>query len=119
MLEDAHFTSRFNADISIDLYEQIITNYNKLFINNYIFVNNKLNISYYYKDNIHIITSVDEYTKLTVTSSYLKIKSNINYPSFFNNIGSYSDNIFICDFINQDYFWLNKIIKKENNFIKQ
>ena len=54
-----------------------------------------------------------------VTSYCLKIKTNINYPKFFDNINTYSDNIFVCDFINNDYFWLNKIAKNKDNLIKQ
>lgn len=54
-----------------------------------------------------------------VTSYCIKIKSNINYPSFFENINNYSDNIFVCDFINKDYFWLNKVVKSKNSLVKQ
>ena len=31
----------------------------------------------------------------------------------FYDINNYSDNIFICDFDNKDYFWLNKVVKNE------
>ena len=53
-----------------------------------------------------------------VSSYCLMIKSSVNYPKFFDNIGNYSDNIFICDFINNDYFWLNKVIKNRDFFVK-
>ena len=119
MLEDAYLTNKHNTKESIKLYEQITTRYNKLFINNYIFANNKLDISYYHKDDKHLITNNNEYTKLEVNRYYLKIKTNINYPKFFNNINIYSDNIFICDYKNNDYFWLNKVSKFKNNYIKQ
>ena len=104
MLEDAYLTKRYNIKLSSSMYEQVITNFNKLFMNNFIFANNKLDIYYYNKDNIHLITNSSEYSKLMVTSYCLKIKTNLNYPRFFSNIGQYSDNIFICDFINKDYF---------------
>ena len=119
MLEDAYLVNKHNTKESISLYEQIITNYNKLFMNNYIQVNNKLDISYYHKEDIHLITNSDEYTKLIINKHYLKIKTSINYPKFFKNLNTYSDNIFICDFINNDYFWLNKIKNIKNNYIKQ
>ena len=119
MLEDAYLTSKHNIIESNRLYEQIITKYNKLFMNNYIIANNKLNISYYHKEDIHLITNTHEYTKLEINKYYLKIKTNINYPKFFNNINTYSDNIFICDYKNNDYFWLNKITKFKNNYVKQ
>ena len=119
MLEDAYLVSKHNIKESISIYEQIITNYNKLFMNNYLLANNRLDISYYHKEDKHLITNLNEYTKLEVNRHYLKIKTNINYPKFFNNINTYSDNIFICDYINNDYFWLNKIKNYKNNYIKQ
>ena len=119
MLEDAYLTKRYNIKLSSSMYEQVITNFNKLFMNNFIFANNKLDIYYYNKDNIHLITNSSEYSKLMVTSYCLKIKTNLNYPRFFSNIGQYSDNIFICDFINKDYFWLNKVVKNKKNNVKQ
>ena len=117
MLEDAYLTNKHNLVLSSNYYEQIITKFNKLFINNYLFANNKLDAYYYKKNNIHIISSREEYSKLMVSSYCLKLKSNRNCPSFFQNIRSYSDNIFICDFENQDYFWLNKVIKVEKNYV--
>ena len=75
--------------------------------------NNKLDSYYYQKNNVHIISSGDEYTKLMVSSYCLKLKTNLNYPTFFSNIKNYSDNIFICDFENKDYFWLKSANKFE------
>ena len=119
MLEDAYLTNRYNMMLASSIYEQIITNFNKLFINNYIFANNKLDMYYYNKNNMHLISNRYEYSKLMVNSYCLKIKTNLNYPKFFDSINNYSDNIFVCDFINKDYFWLNKIDKRKDNLIKQ
>ena len=118
MLEDAYYTNKHNIVLSSTYYEQITTNFNKLYINNYINANNKLDGYYYNKNNIHIISSRDEYSKLMVSSYCLKLKTNLNYPTFLKNISSYSDNIFICDFENNDYFWLNEQLKKTTLRIK-
>ena len=113
MLEDAYYTNKHDIVLSTLEFEQVITNYNKLYMNNYIIANNKLDLYYYNKNNIHIISSRDEYSKLMVSSYCLKLKSNLNYPKFFYNIKDYSDNIFVCDFVNKDYFWLKKVSKLE------
>lgn len=113
MLEDAYFTNGHDMMVANSIYEQVITNFNKLFINNYLFANNKLDVYYYHKNNIHIISNRNEYSKLMVTSYCLKLKTNLNYPKFFNALYDYGDNIFICDFENKDYFWLNKAIKRQ------
>ena len=118
MLEDAYLSKRFNKKNTFLVYEQIIKNYNKLFVNNYIFANNKLNIYYYNKDNMHLISNINEYSKMLVNTYCLKLSSNVNYPRFFDNINSYSDNIFICNFINNDYFWLKKIANNKEIYVK-
>lgn len=118
MLEDAYLSKRFNKKNTFLVYEQIIKNYNKLFVNNYIFANNKLNIYYYNKDNMHLISNINEYSKMLVNTYCLKLSSNVNYPRFFDNINNYSDNIFICDFINNDYFWLKKIANNKEIYVK-
>ena len=113
MLEEAHYTKKHNLAKSATIYDQLITNYNKLYINEYFNLKNKMDVYYYNKNNIHLISSRGEYSRLIVTSYCLKLKSNLNYPKFFYDLNNYSNNIFICDFNNQDYFWLNKIVKKE------
>ena len=59
---------------------------------------------YWNNDNIHTISKSKEYSVLMVNSYCLKLKSNNNYPGFLNTISKFSNNIFICDFDNSDYF---------------
>lgn len=68
-------------------------------------------LSYSKNEYGHIIQNLysDEITLLKVFNSHVKIKSNLNYSSFFNSINQYNKNIFICDFENRDYFWVGKI----------
>lgn len=119
MLEDAYFTNKHDIVLASSFYDQIITNFNKLFMNNYIYANHKLDSYYYKKNNIHIISNHNEYSKLMINSYCLKLKTNLNYPKFFDTIGDYSDNIFICDFVNQDYFWLNKVVKNKKIVVRE
>lgn len=115
MLEEAYYTNKHDLVMASSLYDQMITNFNKLFMNNYMVANNKLDAYYYNRDNMHLISSRNEYSKLMVSSYCLKLKSNLNYPKFFNHIHDYSDNIFVCDFQNQDYFWLSRIVKSDKS----
>ena len=62
-------------------------------------------------DDGHMIKNLysEEITFLKVFHSHVRIKTNNNYSSFFNSIQEYDENIFVCDFENQDFFWANKI----------
>ena len=72
---------------------------------------NSDNMNYTNFNNTHMINNfyTDETTKLIVNNSHIKIKTNLEYPSFLNDIKSMS-NLFICDFINMDYFFLREIV---------
>ncbi len=119
ILKDIYYTSKYNQTLAISSYEDIIDKFNKLYINEYIYQNNKLNIFYQNSNHTHIYSSQKEISKLMVSSYSLKIKTNLNYSTFFSCIDKYSNNIFICDFENNDYFWLHKIIHYEKNLIKE
>lgn len=118
ILEDAYLSNKYNSKNSSIIFDSVTDSYNKLFVNNYIFANNRFDIYYCNKNNIHLISNRKEYSKLIVTSYCLKIKSSINYPKFFENIHKYSENIFICDYDNKDYFWLNRVINNKEDFDK-
>ena len=112
-IEEIYHVKEYDMVLTYKIYEQVAITFDKTKINNYIgtvYLENK----YYYKNNnTHIYSDNYEYTKLVVTNSNLKIKSNISNPIFFRDINNYSDNIFVCDFVNKDYFWLDKVIKKD------
>jgi len=113
MLESIKNIKEYDLVLSYKLYSQIAIPFNKIKVNEYI-LNSYDNSYFYYKSsNIHIIEnlSLNERSKLVVGNANLKLKSNINYSTFLSIINSYSDNLFVCDFVNKDYFWLSNITK--------
>lgn len=97
------------------LFEQIAVSFNKDHVNEYIYSKHCGELSYSRNDNRHVINNLyfDEISKVIVYNSHIKIKSNINYPTFIDTLREFEKNIFVCDFINKDYFWLDKV-KKSN-----
>lgn len=84
---------------------QIINIYNKNVINEQIKDDLYSYSEYFNKDNVHIICDNYEYTKLIVENYVLKVKSNQKYPTILKSIKE--DNVFVCDFVNHSYFFLN------------
>ena len=113
ILEEMYNVKKSDIVLSYKLFEQIAYSFNKNKLNEYVNYLFKYNTSYYNRLYSHIICNNQEYTKLTINNSNIKIKSNINYPSFLDILINYSDNIFVCDFINKDYFWLCKLVEKD------
>jgi len=118
IFEDIYLTSKYDKNLSNRMYSEVCLKNNIYFVNNYIRNKNKLDLYYYNKDNVHIISSRYDYSKLFVHRYYMKIDSNLNFSSFFRDLSGYSNNIFVIDFDNMDYFWLDKIINVENNLSK-
>ena len=113
MLEEIYHTKNNDVVLTYKMFEQIAKSFNKKEVNEYINSYLKDQKFYMVSNNIHVISNSLEYSKLSVSNSNIKIKTNINYTSFFKIIEGYNDKIFVCDFINKDYFWLNNI--KEND----
>lgn len=91
------------------LFERITIPFNKKIFNNYILLKHRDDLYYSKKENYHTINSSDELSRLTVNTTHLKIKTNKNINSFIKDIIDTKENVFVIDFKNKDYFWLNEI----------
>lgn len=109
-LEKIHLMSNDQLLLSYKMYDKIIKPMDKNNIDLLIKSINRDNINYTCFNNTHIINDfyTSESTKLMINNTYIKIKSNASYPSFFKDIKKLP-NFFVCDFINMDYFYLNEI----------
>lgn len=93
-------------------------NYNYVVFNDLVktinknYINTKLNEQYHDSliytrfNNKHTYNDyfLKESSELYVYNKYIKIVSNKNYPTF---LKLFSNNYFVCDFDNLDYFWAN------------
>lgn len=114
MFKDIYDSNEKEIINNFRLFERVTIPFNKRVFNNYILLKHKEDLYYTKNDNRHIINNVDEVSKLIVNKTYLKIKSNKNINSFIKDIIDTDECVFVIDFINDDYFWLNK---KENKLL--
>lgn len=119
MLEESYYTHSYDMMLSADYYEAITVHFNKLFMNNFLSLHHKVDMYYSNKNNMHLVSNHQEYSKLMVNSYCLKLSSNVNYPIFFDTLRKFSEQIFVCDFENQDYFWLSSVRKREELLVKE
>lgn len=91
------------------LFEQITIPINKKIFNNYIMLKHRDDIFYTKNDNVHTIENDKEISRLTINNTFLKIKSNKNINSFIKDIVDSKESVFVIDFQNKDYFWINEI----------
>ena len=94
------------------LFEQITIPINKKIFNNYIMLKHRDDIFYTKNDNVHTIENDKEISRLTINNTFLKIKSNKNINTFIKDIVDSRECLFIIDFKNKDYFWVNEAKSK-------
>ena len=114
IIEELYHTKDYDMLISYRYYQRFAIEFNKLAVNEYIYNLNK-KCKYYQRDNnIHIMNN-EKYNKLIVNSTCIMLKTNDIYSVFLNDLNVYLDNIFVCDFKNKDYFWLESLNKDRQN----
>ena len=114
IIEELYHTKEYDILLSYKYYQRFAIEFNKLAINEYIYNLNKQNKNYQRDNNIHIIIN-EKYNKLTINQMCIILKTNDIYSVFLNDLNVYIDNIFICDFKNNDYFWLDSLNKDRQN----
>ena len=113
-IDSLYYIDSTNSSVSFDLFENIFSKMDKEYINRRIY-NLFSNYKYYSYDkytDTHIINNKyrPEYTKLKVYNGYIVLKSNTIHPTLLVNY-LMSDNLFVCDFKNKDYFWLDELVR--------
>lgn len=101
-----------NSDLSlgINLYEQIASQIDKKKYTRNIYNHYKESDFYTRFQNNHTYINKyrDEKSYLKVKNAYIRIDTNRQYPEFFKYLKK-NHNLFVCDFENKDYFWLNEL----------
>ena len=96
------YTLNDNFNYGVTLYEQICNKVSvdtlKYYLNSRYNLNNN---NYFYIDSVLIEL---KYSRIVIKSK------NIN-PKIMEVFNCYNKNIFVCDFINNNYFWLDKFSK--------
>ncbi len=110
-IEQIYYSDKNDLSLAYNIYEQIILPLDKVKINLNIFEKCKESDYYTKFNNIHMINNFysDEQSKLIVNSSYMLLRSTKGSPSFLKLLQEI-ENIFVCDFENKDYFWLESVL---------
>ena len=110
-LEEIYYTDKTNVDMAYNIFEQIIEPFKDNVLNKNLFLYYQENINYTKFNNVHMINDFysDEQSKLIINKSFMLLKTNVTNPDFLKRLVN-EKNIFVCDFMNKDYFWLESIL---------
>lgn len=118
LLESIYLLNNDDVVLGFKMFDKICKTIPKKNINKLLKDTNIENLTYTIYGSTHMINDFlnNETTKLILNNSHIKIKSNTLYPAFFKTL-EHIPYLFVCDFINMDYFYLNEIstMSKINN----
>ena len=63
-------------------------------------------------EHIMQVHSIHDHTILQINHACVIVKSNVNFPDILKVFHIYNKKILVCDFENEDYFWLSTQIEK-------
>ena len=109
-MEQIYYASSNDIATVYNIYEQLILPLDKTKINLNLYEKFKEDDYYTKFRNTHMINNFysDEQTKLIVNSSFMLLRSTKASPTFLNFLKDL-ENMFVCDFENKDYFWLQEV----------
>lgn len=109
-LEQIYYVDQSEIHLGKDLFDRIIEPFNSKRLDIELFKKYRDNYFYTKYSNVHQIHDIyrREQTKLKVCKTYLEIESTSPKPTFLKDLEEVP-NLFFCDFINKDYFWLEKL----------
>ena len=102
-------TKDYDSIKTYRIFEQVATPFNKILLNEYIYFDYKYKYGYKKIDNTHYLRT-SENSILTINNYNIKLRTESNYSDFFTYLNKYNINLFVCDFENKDYFWLDKLV---------
>ena len=106
VLENLYNTCDFSYGVNI--YKQLCNKISVKLLNDYI----ESRIRHKKINNIIKLESAKEKTYIEIKYSCIVVYTNTKKTTIFKIFNIYNRNIFVCDFKNKDYFWLNNYLKR-------
>lgn len=111
VLNQLYYMRKKDLEYGFNMFKQLANRIDKDELDKNIFLKLHNKMTYVKKGDNHIINNLykDEVSALKVKYSYILINTNKSYTDFFNTLALDNRNYFVCDFINNDYFFLSNI----------
>ena len=108
ILKQIYYLEKNEVEYGYNLFNQLINKINKNDLDRKIFIKYHQDIPYSKRNQTHYINNLykDEISRLTIKSSYMRLEVENNSKAFFEILSNFSENYFVCDFKNHEYFFL-------------
>ncbi len=111
ILKQLFYLNKKDLTYGVQVFSSLTNKIPRLSLDKQIYIKYHKDMVYTKTDTEHIINNLykDEISILTVKNSHLLLTTNHSFSSFFHILIDYNPSYFVCDFKNQDYFFLNDI----------
>ena len=106
LLESLYYTKPYDFSYAKNIYNELSNNISVKLLNNYI----NERIGHKKINNLIKLNSKNELTYLNIMYPCIIVYSN-KLSKIFKVFNIYNRNIFVCNFNDKDYFWLNEYLK--------
>lgn len=108
-----YYMHKEDVSYGFTLLSQLVNKNNKLELNNKLYIKYHDEMYYSKIENEHIINDIyrNEVSILKVNKYNLVLESNKNYSSFLEYLLKLNNDYFVCDFLEQDFFFISDIKK--------
>ena len=110
ILKQIYYLDKSELIFGYNLFSQLTNGIPKSKIDQKIYIDFHQDIPYSKKGHTHYINNLykDEISRLEVKRSYIKLETEQPSSTFFSILENYSENLFFCEFKQQDYFFITE-----------
>ena len=112
IIETMYNSKKTDIGLCADIYKQVVSIFNKRLYDEFILNKFKTDENYCLTDKIHYYNIGQTKNGMIIYNSHIRISTNQSGFVFLKPLSMLSDNMFICDFDNQEYFWLEDVVLK-------
>ena len=111
LLKQIYYLGKDDFNYGENIFFQLVDKIDKNLYDRELFIKLHRDIPYSKRGNIHIMNNLykNEVSRLIIKNSYMKVESESSFSSFFRYLSNLGDNLFVCDFLYTDFFFLDGI----------
>lgn len=108
IFEQIYFLKKEDVQYGYSLFQQLTKKIEKEKLDRSFFLEFHQNIPYSKREDIHYYNDPthDEITTIEIKKAFMRLSTNYYDPFFFRPLNTIGNNYFVCDFKNQDFFFL-------------
>ena len=110
ILKNIYYMDKDSVEYGYHLFNQLIQTFNKTGLDRDLYIRMHQDIPYTKVRDVHEIRNQykEEYSKLMINHFYIRLEIDQDYSSFYSYLMDKEKDLFVCNFKNTDFFFLEE-----------